>query len=59
MKVIKIINEKQVKAYLNEKDIKVSKDFYEFFDVHVKHILDDAYVRARANQRSTVMKRDL
>lgn len=56
-----IIKKKGVREYIQQdgKPDTISRDFYEAVDQRVKELLDRAQDRAQANQRGTVMARDL
>jgi len=46
-------------AEIEGKHYNISRDFAEALDEKVKHLIKDACRRARDNNRSTVMPRDL
>jgi len=46
-------------AEIEGKHYNISRDFAEALDEKVKHLIKDACKRARDNNRSTVMPRDL
>jgi len=51
----------QVKNYtkVNDKKLSVSTDFYETLDKRVAKLIEEACQRAAANNRNTLMSRDL
>ncbi len=49
----------KVKEYISSQHVRISKDFMDALEEKVKEIIDKAIERARANQRNTVMPRDL
>jgi len=51
----------QVKSYtkVGEKNLSVSNDFYEALNKKVESIIKEAAVRAIANNRNTLMSRDV
>ncbi|MFT4310236.1 MAG: hypothetical protein ACMXYC_01245 [Candidatus Woesearchaeota archaeon] len=52
-----LLNEKGVRTYI--KEMSIAKDFCEALERHIKQHIDTAIMRAKANQRNTVMSRDL
>lgn len=54
-----IILKKNIKILINEQDLKVSKEFYNDFDLAVQDLLLKCCNRAKLNDRTTVMKKDL
>jgi len=51
----------QVKNYtkINDKQLSVSTDFYEALDKKVAKLIEEACARATANNRNTLMSRDV
>ena len=49
----------KVKDYISQKNMRMSQDFIEKLEEHLKTIIDKAIERAKANNRNTVMPRDL
>ena len=52
-----LINKTQVRKYAGETN--VSGDSYEALEEKVKELIDEGIQRAEANERSTLMARDL
>jgi histone H3/H4 len=48
----------KVRAYLKEKDAKMSGDLPEAINKKVMEVLDDAVMRAKGNKRTTVKPQD-
>ncbi|MEO6078020.1 MAG: hypothetical protein ABIP54_04495 [Candidatus Andersenbacteria bacterium] len=48
----------KVRAYLKEKDAKMSGDLPEAINKKVMAVLDDAVMRAKGNKRTTVKPQD-
>lgn len=46
-------------AKVNEKPLNVSTDFYEKLNVKVSSIIKEACIRAKENNRNTVMGKDV
>ena len=51
----------QVKNYakVDDKPLSVSEDFYEALNKKIEKLIEDAAKRAKANNRNTVMARDV
>ena len=55
----KLLNKNNIKTYINEQDLSVSKHFYEAIEEWFKYELDMMILRSKQNNRTTVMKRDI
>lgn len=55
----KLINHNNIKKYVNEQDLAVSKHFYDSIEEWLKYEVDMMILRAKQNNRSTIMKRDI
>ncbi|MCD6589941.1 DUF1931 domain-containing protein [Candidatus Woesearchaeota archaeon] len=49
----------KVKDYISQKNMRMSQDFLDKLEEMVRSIIDKAIERAKANNRNTVMPRDL
>ena len=54
-----LINKSGVKRYAKKRIPNVSEDYYKALDSHVRNLVNASLVRAKKNQRSTLMARDL
>ena len=56
-----LIVRSQIKNYakVGEKRLSVSSDFYEALDKKVAKLIEEACIRATANNRNTLMSRDV
>jgi len=48
-----------LKKYVNSKGLKISKDFYEGFNEELILVINQMIKRAKANNRTTLMRKDL
>lgn len=58
MSKLKLVQQKAIKNFAKENDVRVSQDFYEEFDNKVVALLEEASKRCKANKRQTVMPQD-
>ena len=49
----------EIQKYLKKNNVNVASDLYEATEEEVKELLDKATIRAKANGRKTVSKKDI
>lgn len=58
MSKLKLVQQKAIKDFAKEKEVRVSQDFYEEFDNKVLSLLQESSKRCKANKRQTIMPQD-
>jgi len=57
--MIDLIKCNNLQEYVNKKGFKISKDFYEGFNKELILTIDQMVKRAKGNNRTTLMQKDL
>jgi len=54
-----VVKKSEVKEYAKSNNVNVSSDYYEELATKVKVLIDESVKRAKANDRKTVMAKDI